>query len=131
MQPSIKSVDALLHGVAGQLHGARDDIDTLLGLVEKQTAQLEKIERAVTATPQVLRIDPLPSLQSLLPPPPPVPTATASRPSLAAQAGKKTVQVAPWVLVALGLVSEVAARHTASGGAFSAILKLVFPDAAP
>jgi hypothetical protein len=123
--PTLKTLSAQVAGMGGQIFGARKDIDSLL---ERQTAMqgdLTVMRRALLGE-QTLRLGPLPSPSSLIPPP-----SSQPRPSMAVKAGKTTAQVAPWALVVLGLVSEIAARHTAHGGAFSAILKLIFPDAAP
>lgn len=120
--PTIRSVDALLHGVAGQLKGARDDIDDSSELLQTVAADVQAIKLALVAQPNVLRVSSLPSPGSLMPPGEPQP-----RPSMAVQAGKKTIQLAPWVVLALGAVSEiVASQHPQYSGAFSAILKLVF-----
>jgi len=130
--PTVKTLSHQIVGIAGQLHGARGDIDTVLEWQKAMATDLKAVRTALLGDPRVLHISTLPSPGSLMPPPssssinPPAP-----RPSMAVKAGKTTAQVAPWVLVLLGLVSEIAARHTAHGGAFSAILKLVFPDAVP
>ncbi len=126
--PTLKTLGNQLIGVAGQLHGARGDIDTVLEWQKNAAADIKAMRLALLGDPKVLHIGTLPSPASLVPPSssliPPAP-----RPSMAVKAGKKTFQLAPWGVVVLGLLSELAARHTAHGGAFSAILKFVFPDA--
>ncbi len=134
--PTLKTIANQLIGMGGQLHGARNDIDTLLDWQKTAGVDLKAIRLALLGDPKVLHIGGLPSPASLAPPslapsassiPPPAP-----RPSMAvqaAQAGKKTFQLAPWAVVVLGLLSELAARHTAHGGAFKAIVRFLFPDA--
>lgn len=77
--PTIASVYNLLVGLAGQVSGARTDVDMLL-------LRTEAIEKALAPSAEVIPIPELPSPESLAPPATPAP-----RPSLAVQAGKFTL----------------------------------------
>ncbi len=128
--PTLKTLANQVMGMGGQIHGVRNDIDTLLEWQKALLTDVKAIRTALLGDPKVLHIGTLPSPASLVPPPSSI-APTAPRPSMAVVAGKRTFQLAPWVVVLLGIVSELAARHTAHGGALSAILKLIAPDAVP
>ncbi len=128
--PTLKTLANQIAGMGGQLYGARNDLDTVMEWQKNAGADIKAMRLALLGDPKVLHIGTLPSPASLVPPSGASPSSPPTpRPSMAVQAGKKTFQLAPWGVVVLGLLSELAARHTAHGGAFSAILKFIFPDA--
>lgn len=127
MVPTLKSLHDLQKGLAVAVYNAATGIANNGKAIQALALDMQVIRRALLGE-GTLRLGPLPSPSSLAPPssgaastPPP----SQPRPSMAVKAGKTTATLAPWVVVLLGLLSEIAARHTAHGGAFSAIIELI------
>ncbi len=126
--PTLKTLGNQLIGVAGQLHGARGDIDTVLEWQKNAAADIKAMRLALLGDPKVLHIGTLPSPASLVPPPsslvPPAP-----RPSMAVQAAKGTKNFGKWGAIVLGcltLVGQVVAQASPKyEGPVTAILKVI------
>jgi len=98
--PSIGTISRQLQGVAGQLHGARNDLDALterVRLVQQDSAELRKLLKDPPALPSAA------GGSSLSP---------APTPSMAVQAAQKAGSLGKYTLIvigALGVASQVAA----------------------
>jgi hypothetical protein len=122
--PTIRSVDALLHGVAGQLKGARDDIDGTRELLETVAADVQAIKLALVVQPNVLRVSSLPSPGSLMPDS----GEPVRRPSMAVKAVKGAGVLGKWSAIVLGgltLLGQIAAQTSPQyQGPVTAIVEL-------
>lgn len=97
--PTIGTISRQLQGVAGQLHGARNDLDTVL---ERQKAMGEDVARLR----QRLLDGPVLAAAG-------VALATDARPSMAVQAAQKAAGFGKYSLIiigALGVAAQIAAQ---------------------
>lgn len=134
MVPTLKTLSAQVAGMGGQIYGARKDLDAVLDRQAALQTDMTVIRRALLGE-GTLRLGPLPSPASLAPmgglgapsgASPSQPPSSQPRPSVAVRAGKTTVKLAPWIVVALGVASQIAAAYDPRLiGAFDAILRML------